>query len=405
MQRSRAIAKEEDDDLDNPLNAPLYYDGSSRVVQSTQEGLRVCLARASVTATKLEQLMKVTQSTMVALELVQTMQEYSGHLNKRDALVRRDGAAPASPERDLTNYDQGAGLADPAVVVVSKEFGEYPVAVVDPLRCEALHGVSGKVRFPTVPSASVEVLADHLNASDFNVPQSLSQLQADTHTAERLLEMALQLKAPLLALRLATIIFGTQQGPSSFFTASAALQLRTLFQEGFLFGYSIKDWLHMEVLGGDPVTAAMDVLWWIRFLKEAVADEGERRDGYADHEGTWKQTYAETRIRVFLSFGVHAVSKDEVTLWAHSLGRYVEYMSLRDTSVADAELEVLATCCPNLKSVDLSYTGVGQRTVELLAHHCPNLVECSVTGCDLMPEAQDLLRRHCVENKRRAVEA
>jgi hypothetical protein len=405
---SRALQlEEEEEDMDNPLHAPLYTDGSSRSVNSYEEGVRVCVAKAMNSAYTLETLMRVASSAMHALDLVQGIQEYSSHLAKRESLVKARAAGPeeassSSPARQPERRQVDAGRC--SVTVVSKEFVEHPIAVVDPLRCLVLHNVSGKVRFPTVPTAALEVLADHMNQTDFHVPQSLLALRPDKATAERLLEVSLQMKAPLLTLRLATLVFGTQQGPSHFFTGSSALQLRTLLGDGFLFEYGIKDWLHMEVLGGDAVTAAMDVMWWIRFLKEAVADTGsERRETYTDHEGSWKQVYTETRVRVFLSFGVHALNKDEVTLWAHSLGRYVEYITLKDTSVGDAEVEILSQCCPNIKSVDLSFTNVTARGVEAVIHNCGQLLECSVEGCDVPSSSQDQLRRHCVDNRNRGV--
>jgi hypothetical protein len=410
---ARALEMQEaEEDLDNPLNAPLYSDGSSRFVNSYEAGVRVCMAKAMNSAHAMETLLRVASSAMNGLEVVQGIQEYAGFLAKRDSLVKArpagDGSVTPQGGSSQSPAPGGAGrrvdAGQAAVTVVSKEFVEHPIAVVDPLRCLVLHNVSGRVRFPTVPTAALEVIADHLNQSDFNVPQALQHMRPDKTTAAKLLEVALQMKAPLLVLRLATLVFGTQQGPAYFFTNSSALQLRTLLQDGFLFEYGIKDWLHLEVLGGDPVASAMDVLWWIRFLKEAVADVGnERRDSFSDHEGTWKQVYTETRVRVFLSFGVHALNKDEVTLWAHSLGRYVEYLSLKDTSVGDAEIEVLSQCCPNIKSLDLSFTNITARAVEALINGCTQLIECSVEGCDVPSSAHDQLRRHCVDNRNRGV--
>lgn len=398
---------EEDEELDNPMCQPLFYDGSTHMISSFNDGVRVCLAKAANSAFQLQQLQRVAASAIEGLELIQCIQEYSACATRRATLLGSDAspitAAPAAP---LGPTPQPADSGMPAVVIVSKEFVEFPIVVVDPLRCLVLHGVTGKVRFPTIATASMEVLAAHLRTTDISVPQTLLQFQFDANTCERLLEMSLQMKAPLLALRFATLLFGTPSGPSHFFSGSAALQLRTLVQDGFMFEYGIKDWLHMEVLGGDPIAAAMDVLWWIRFLKEATADaQGtERKDAFGDHEGSWKQVYAETRVRVFLSFGVHALSKDEATLWAQSIGRYVEYLSLRDSSVSDAEIEVLVNCCPNIKSLDVSYTSITSHSIELIVHHLLTLVECSIAGCDVSLQDQDALRRHCTENRRRVAQ-
>ena len=406
---------ENEDDVDEPFEPDLFYDGSPFSITSFSDGVRICMAKAANSSYQLSQMMKVANSSVEALELVQALQEYTATTNRRDVLMGSTDAGPAGGHNTTSASTPGRSTHDPgsaahrkdeanaAVIIVSKEFVEFPIQTVDPLRCLALHGVSGKVRFPTIVTSSMEVLAGHLQCSDFNVPHSLTQLKFDSQTSEQLLEMALQMKAPLLVLWFATELFGTRSGPSTIFTSSAALQLRTLVQDGFMFEYGIKDWLHIEVLGGEPITPAMDVLWWIRFVKEASADQsaGERRDAYSSHESAWKQVYAETRVRVFLSFGINAVSREEVSLWTQSLGRYVEYLSLRDSSVTDAEIQILCSCCPNVKSIDLSYTNISGKSVELMVQQLRGLIECNVTGCDLTAQDQDSLRRHCTENKRR----
>ena len=404
----------EDDDLDAPLMPPLFYDGSSRIITSVQDGLRYCVAQTGDSCHKLSQLLKSANSAMEALDITQCIQEFATLLNKRQALVRRDtpGADAASGGSPMRSPSFGGGQVPSAdsivVTVVSKEFVEMPVQTVDPLRCLVLHGVTGKVRFPTLAAETLQILVDHLNCPDYNVQHALASYGSlDRGVIERLMETALQMKAPIIALRTAVLLFATKQGPSYFFTAGAANQIRTLFSEGFLFEYGIKDWLHIEILGGDAIAPAMDVVWWIRFLNEAAADQSSggtlsRREAFADHEGCWKQVYAETRVRVFLSFGVHAISKEEATLWGHSLGRYVEYLSLRDTSAGDPEVEILASTCPNLKSLDLSNSSVTGHGLDLLMQHCQQLVECSVAGCEIRPDVQEGLRRHCAECRRRA---
>ena len=71
--------------------------------------------------------------------------------------------------------------------------------------------------------------------------------------------------------------------------------------------------------------------------------------------------------------------------------------------VGDAEIEILAQCCPNLKSLDAGYTNITSRGVDTLVSTATSLVECSVEGCDVPSSVQDQLRRHCVDNRNRGV--
>lgn len=435
----------EDVELDNPLASPLYYDGSSRAVRSFNEGLRVCMARASNTASALENLMKVASSAIEVLDLVRCVQDFSSSVSKRQSLLRNTSAlagtissiqqqqqqtpagqqqqqqqqgTPAGGTTSMFNQSNrlsvaAGGSQSPAtlpggqaasVILVSKEYTEFPLAQVDPLRCLVLLGVNGKIRFPTVSASSLQHIANHLQERDFVVPQQLQHLQLERAQAESLLEVSFQMKAPLLCLRLITMLFASVDGAvggsaAPFFSPTTSIQLRGLLLDSFFFEYGIKDWLQMELLGADAISTAMDLLWWIRFVKEATADRLTLagRDTFGDHEGEWKKMYAETRVRVFTTFGVHAISKDEVALWAEHIGRLVEYLTFRETAVSDAEVEVVATCCPNIRSIDLSKTKISSQAIDLLVLHCPLLVECSVVGCDLPQSALESLRRHATE--------
>jgi hypothetical protein len=267
-----------------------------------------------------------------------------------------------------------------------------------------LLGVQGKIRFPTVQAGSLQHIANHLQERDFAVPQQLQHLQLDRPQAEALLEVTFQMKAPLMCLRLITMLFASVDssvGGSSqpFFSPTTSIQLRGLLLDSFFFEYGIKDWLQMELLGADAIATAMDLLWWIRFVKEATADRMTLtgRDSFGDHEGEWKKMYAETRVRVFATFGVHAISRDEATLWAEHLGKLVEYLSFRESAIGDAEVEVVAATCPNMRSIDLSKTKITSEAVGQLVLHCPLLVECSVVGCDLPQTALEKLRQHATQ--------
>ena len=402
--RGLAAAVESQDE-EEMLAPAIFYDGSPHAITSAADGVRVCIAKAANSCYQLQQLVRTTNSTVEALELIQSLQTFTACVNKRNSLLGLDqGPSRSGQEADISRSAQSAPSAGrSSVTMVSKEFEEFNLPPVDPLRCLVLRGASGKVRFPTIPSASMDVLSHHLRCSDLAIPQALLALPTSPKASEQLLEMAIQMKAPVLALRLVTIIFASTTPSGSFFTASSALQVKSLLDQSFMFEYGIKDWLHIEVLGGAPIAAAMDVMWWTRYLSEATAETqtSKREDAFTDHEGSWKQVYAETRVRVFLSFGVHALSREEVALWGQTLGRYVEYISLKDANIGDAEIEVLTSCCQNIKSLDLSYTKITHHSIELIARNLRQIAECSVAGCDLTPTDQDALRRHCTENRRR----
>ena len=405
----------------------LFYDGSSHFIHSFEDGVKICLAQASVSHHQLQQLLAVATSTVEALDLINAVQSYSTCLSRREALLgaaETGRAAAEAAEAAAGGFgmggggDDGFGGAPPLpltegggtdptrqaneVTLISKEFEEFTVPSGQPLRCLLLAGAAGKVRFPTVSSHALSVVANHLRVSDFNIPTSLRRLDLTTERAEAALDVAIQFKAPLLCLRLATVLFASQGNNEEYFTAPAVVQLQTLFSDGFFFEYPVRDWLQIETLGGEAVSAAMDVLWFIRFCKEALQEVAHHNNTFADHEGAWKQLFAETRVRAFLSSGVHAVTTEEVTLWSQSLGRLVEFLSFRENNkTSDAEVEVLAQVCPNLKSLDLSYTAVTERAVRSLVENCPRLVECSVIGTQLGSRDVDILRRHCAENKRK----
>jgi hypothetical protein len=387
----------EDDDDDDVNGAALFYDGSRTSIATFADGVRVCLSKASITCTILQNLLAVANSTVEALDLTKSLQSYSQCVAKREAILGENAV-----EKNGGQVARGPANTGITVVAVSKEFEEFPLPPVDPLRCLTLSKVSGKLRFPTITRGPLAVLQQHVTTPDLTLPYALEELSPSAAAAEELLEMAMQVKAPLLALRLATVIFGAHRTGVSFFDAMGAQRMRTLMENSFLFEYGVKDWLHMEVLGGQAIAPAMDVMWWVRFLREATTElESKRQAAFTDHEGVWRQVYAETRVRVFVAHGVHALSSEEVALWAESIGRYVEYLSLRDTRIGDAEVEVLSSCCPQLKSLDLSFTAVTDKAVAMLVHSCHHLAECSVQGCDVSAQSQDALKRHCTENRRR----
>eukprot|EP00658_Telonema_sp_P-2_P025899 TRINITY_DN20440_c0_g1_i1.p1 TRINITY_DN20440_c0_g1~~TRINITY_DN20440_c0_g1_i1.p1 ORF type:complete len:304 (+),score=61.67 TRINITY_DN20440_c0_g1_i1:266-1177(+) len=286
------------------------------------------------------------------------------------------------------------------IILVSKEFDEFIVPGSQPLRSLLLADVNGKIRFPSVTSSVLEVVSSYLRCNDFTLPTALRRLELTVEKAEAVMDVAVQFKAPMLALRIASILFASRSG-AEYFSAPAVAQMQRMFTDSFMFEYPVKDWLAIETLGGDTVAAAMDVMWFIRFSKEALQEMEAHNNNFPDHEGSWKQLFAETRVRAFLCSGVQAVTQEEVVLWTTSLGRYVEYISFRNQRISDAEVEVLAQCCPNLRSLDLASTNISNQTVKILLEHCKRIVECSVTGTTLGGREVDALRRHCAENKQK----
>lgn len=406
--RSMVVPNHYDEEDDAPHKPLLFYDGSSAAIQSAEDGIRVCLARSANTTQKLANLLKATSSAMVGLELSETIQEYSSTLNKRESLVGMRGGILGEGQHRPSGFMHNQAFATTAADtagsfnIISKSDEEFAVRNVDPLRCLALHGVTENVRFSSLSSQSLEVLVNHLNLTSAAVPRALSDLvPANPAEAEMYLQMALQMKAPILALHFATLLFRTPGRDGGYELSMRGVEtLQTLFADGFMFEYGVKDWLAIEELGGDDLDTAMDVMWWLRYQREAVVSDGGQQKPFDDHEGTWKQVYAETRVRVFLSFGVHALSKDEVSLWSSSLGRHVEYLSLNEASIGDPEIDLLVTTCPNLKSLNLTGTSITSRSVTSITQNLHRLIEFS--AANLSADLQDTLKRHCNLNLQRA---
>ncbi|RNF23777.1 putative leucine-rich repeat protein [Trypanosoma conorhini] len=398
MFNARLVPSMFDDGLEaagaNPV--PIFHAGHSRYVQSGNDGLRVCLARAAGDANQLQELLRVANSALHALDLTQCVQAYNNALqkstqtlfnersDKEEQKVRKEEVAPAP----------APAAAPRLVTLVSSEHRELYLYSLDRLRCFLLQGDQPRVSFPDIGYAELRVLGDHINAPPLEVASQLRDLSStDAQERQKLLSMSLELQAPLLAIRLLPLVYCAETGQFGEVEAKAAR--KALRGRRFFFLYGVRDWLRMELLGGTAILSGFDLLWWLRYLQEA----GEGEESYNSYSGSWKQVYAEARVRVLLSLGVDRVAEEEVLLWLEELGRLVAYMSFRGkTNVTDAEVKVLVETCPLLQSLDLSGTAVTDESVRLLCTGCRRLVECSVTGCRVSREAALWLTDVCIKN-------
>ncbi|KEG10495.1 putative leucine-rich repeat protein [Trypanosoma grayi] len=406
-----------DDALDAAVEAPepLFSAGSQQRVLSASDGVRVCLARAAEDADRLQELLRVANSALHSLELVQCLREYNDTLQKREQALfgqrsKNDGDKSHHRNHHLHNMNntndkgvEGVLSVDSTAVVtrprlvtlVSREQREIPLYALDPFRCLKLHGDRIRVPFLEFGYTELRVLGDHMNAPEEEVAAQLRDLDPPADKQKRMLHMALELQAPLLALRLFPLVYCRATGRFGDEAASAVREV--VRANDFFLRYGVRDWLQLETLGGPAIASGMDVLWWLRYQREA----GDGAELYSSYSGAWKQVYAETRVRLLLSRGASRVSEAEASLWFEGLGRHVAFISFKgQTHVADAEVAMLAAACPLLQSLDLSGTAVMDESVRLLDTRCKCLVECSVAGSRVSREAAARLSDICMRNAR-----
>ncbi|KAJ9470700.1 putative leucine-rich repeat protein [Diplonema papillatum] len=304
------------------------------------------------------------------------------------------GPRPHPTPRAFTSVSRSefadAGPHD--LVMVSSDYREFPTNYADLSRCAALQNAKGKIRFPAVSAALLSIVAEFLTMNDGQVPTFLQSLEGRLQAADippaDMFGLAIQLKSPLLLSALSGLVYGRTAGPNAAqhaFTQDTAGQLWNAI-EGTMLAFSIRDWIHWESHGGPAVAAALDVCWWGRTLHEAAP--GDAVSPFADHLGAWRQVYAESRVRAFLTRGLSTLPSEEISLWNSAFGALVEYISLKDSPVSDPEVEVLTMCCPHLKSVDLSLTDVTDTAVEYLVGRCHSLADINVDGTRISPVAK-----------------
>eukprot|EP00759_Apiculatamorpha_spiralis_P056156 PhF_6_TR7969/c0_g1_i1/m.12120 len=406
----------EEDRVASELTA-MYYDGSNYAITNVEQGVRICLMKAMGSMHMLEGLQQIAVSTQEALELEEALMAYNSAAKKHQALVE-DAASRRPPTHSIVSHGggpratSGAPPAAPTIILVSQEYNEFPVfQPVDPNRCLVLKGVTGKIRFPSIDGKVMSFFAQFFNLQEHEISNFLKEVRVITDVPpDVLLSVALQLKTPLLVLRLAQILYGSPAGEQYegrcdyFFTVPSATEVRNFLGDSFLFQYGIRDWVYWMSPGaaGRIIFSAMDVLWWIRFLKESSSATPNQPGGelkYTDHECTWLGVYAETRVKVFLTFGIHTLSREELQLWRDVLGQNVEYVSVRDSNVGDSEVEVLVACCPYMKSIDLSNTQVTDRGVRMIIDGCGTVQEVSLEGCQVSSQVITQLRDLCQHNR------
>ncbi|KAF5224127.1 hypothetical protein ECC02_002713 [Trypanosoma cruzi] len=398
MFRARPIKSMFDEALDASVEGPepLFHAGSSQYIGSGSDGLRVCLARAATDANQLQELLRVANSALHGLELAQCIHAYNDALHKSEKTFFSDG--PSKEEKKVIPGKAVTATISTTpqqiVTLVSKERREIYLYSMDPLRCLLLQGEQPRVSFPEIGYAELKVLGDHMNAPEQEVAAQLRDMHpTDERERRNLLNMSIELQAPLIAIRLLPLVYCSETGHFGEEEANGVRKAINGMQ--FLFLYGVRDWLRMESLGGPAVVGGFDVLWWLRYLQEV----GEGEEAYCSYSGSWKQLYAETRIRVLLSLGVDHVTEEELQLWMEGLGRLVAYMSFKGkANVTDAEVKILIETCPLLQSLDLSGTTVTDDSVRLLCSRCRRLLECSVTGCRISREAEMWLNDLCRKN-------
>ena len=418
------ISDDEDDDLEAGIYSdapvPLYQQGSDRVVTSTEQGVRVCLAKAMNSIHQCEQVLKVIASAQEVAELSDSIADYDTAVAKQVGIIKQSIGAGAAPKKGmgggagtlgsspahgpaaspLSNATPIPAVAAPqpqnvALIMLSSDYNEFPLHTIDVSRAASLKHASGKIRFPNAASNVLSIVADFLNVNAGEMEGFLRNLaplmRQEGVEATELLTLAAQIKAPVLVAAVASHVYGTPlttgvSDSQHAFTLDASRRYWAAC-EASLSEFSVSDWIRWEALGGSAVAPAMDVSWWGRSQKEAPP--GEHIPDYPNHEGSWRQMYAETRVKAFLMRGASAVPPEELDLWHTNFGLVVEYLSLKDSDVGDDEIQLLASCCPNLRSIDLSLTSVTDVSATVLMQQCPNITDISVDGS---PVCKMLLR-------------
>eukprot|EP01064_Diplonema_japonicum_P017686 TRINITY_DN2596_c2_g1_i1.p1 TRINITY_DN2596_c2_g1~~TRINITY_DN2596_c2_g1_i1.p1 ORF type:complete len:1730 (+),score=437.43 TRINITY_DN2596_c2_g1_i1:58-5247(+) len=442
------ISSDEEDD-----EAGVYQQGSAYIVNTPEEGVRVCMAKAMNSVSQCEELLKVIASAQEVAELTDSISDYDTAVAKQVSIIKNSlgpgaGAAAsvnaptptalagnqsiaslttparqsvAIPHKDAsilatpnpshstrplrydTPTDHGATPAAetefpvtlPAaeLVMVSSDYQEFPLKSVDVSRCVALQNAKGSIRFPAVHSSQLAVVAQFMRLQDEQLAGFLrtfdSVLAEQQLDPNEMLGLGVQLKAPLLVARVAGMVYGTPLagGPDSAgfaYNTDSAKQLWNATEVTFM-PFGIHDWLRWSELSGGSVEPTLDVCWWGRYHKETASSQGSLP--YVEHEGSWKQMYAESRVKAFLSRGLQAIPSEEIALWNGAFGALVEYISFKDCNIGDDEMEVFTTCCSNVKSLDISLTSCSDLSVGYITTRCPSLIDVNADGANMTPGA------------------
>eukprot|EP01063_Lacrimia_lanifica_P006735 TRINITY_DN14245_c0_g2_i1.p1 TRINITY_DN14245_c0_g2~~TRINITY_DN14245_c0_g2_i1.p1 ORF type:complete len:1688 (+),score=775.19 TRINITY_DN14245_c0_g2_i1:53-5065(+) len=414
----------DEDEVTRFGHAPLYQQGSSAVINSTEQGLRVCMAKAMNSVQQCEQLLKTIASAQEAAELTDCIADYDTAVAKQVSIIKetvgRNVGSPLQPVASTPGQSPYGASVSPsaygtpmpedlpqALVMVSNDNNEFPLDHVDAGRSLALGSASGKIRFGNTPSHVLSVVAAYMLVSDEDLPAFLqdlaSRLRGSNAHAGDVLALAVQLKAPYLALAAGGLAYGTllpgahPSQPQYAFNQDTGRGMWTAVEAG-LVDYGLRDWSEWGARGGPAIAPAMDVAWWGRYLRETPKEEAVT--AYTDHEGLWEQMYAETRVKSMLMGGADAIEADELALWRAAFGRLVEYVSLRETTVGDGEVEVLTSCCPNVKSLDLAHTAVTDTTAGLLVGRFPKLIDLNIDGTVITPGLRQRLSSFVAANQR-----
>ncbi|KAH9593146.1 hypothetical protein LSM04_004236 [Trypanosoma melophagium] len=360
----------------------LFYTGSLYVVESPTDGLRICLARAANDANQLQELLRIANSSLHALELTDCLHAYNNVLQKEEeALLEFNITTSNKNENEEKKSNENfirkvksTSTTTPLrhLTLVSREQRELPLYVLSPFRCLTIQGDRMHVPLPEFDYAELGVFGEHMNVDDDELATQLRELNPAPDKQERLLNMTLELQAPLLSLRLISLIYCRSSG--CFYDDEANRVRELISAESFFFTYGVRDWLRMEELGGPALTNSFDLLWWLHYLREA----GKGNETYSSYCNAWKQMYAETRVRLLLGRRGGVVAGGHRPL--------------------HAEVGVLVSACPLLQSLDLTGTAVTDESVRLLCSRCRRLVECSVAGSRVSWEAVILLRETCRKN-------
>eukprot|EP01060_Flectonema_neradi_P007636 TRINITY_DN15359_c0_g1_i1.p1 TRINITY_DN15359_c0_g1~~TRINITY_DN15359_c0_g1_i1.p1 ORF type:complete len:1732 (+),score=384.14 TRINITY_DN15359_c0_g1_i1:60-5255(+) len=417
-----------DDEADD-IDAVMYHQGTHNIVQSPEEGVRFCLSRSMNSVHQCEELLKVITSAQEVAELTDAISDYDTAVSRQVNIIRQAIGTPApssvrrgskpqpsyihSPQLSYGGHDPSTIAESPIATVndvshlgpstgldtftiVSSDYKEFIIQKDKALRCVDLQTARDKIRFPTVSSSILKVLAYFLSVEDDQLAGTLHNLDHTLAEAgvdvQDLHTLATKLKCPLLLARTSAMLYSTQLSPSP--TSSGFVNTpetaRALWGsiESIFMSFGIRDWLDWQSLGGNSIKPTMDVCWWGRYMKE-VGDDNQL--SYTDHEGKWSQMYAETRVRAFLMRGASAIPHEEVSLWNGPFGSLVEYMSLKESSVTDHEIELVAASCPSLLSLDVSNTAITDSSFELLMSRCPSLSDIKFDGTAITPPVKQRL--------------
>ena len=424
-----------DDEIDNQKDAVIYHQGTHNIIQTPEEGVRFCLSRTMNGVHQCEELLKVITSAQEVAELTDAMSDYDSAVSRQVNIIKHAIGTPAptstrrgsKPQPSYINSPQSSYHRDQSTIaespitnvndatqlghstgldtftMVSSDYKEFVVQRDKAHRCVTLQSARDKIRFPTVSVSLLKVVAYFLSVEDDQIAATLHNLDHTLSEAgvdvQDLHGLASQLKAPLLLARTSAMLYSTQLSPSPTSTGytNTPETARTLWNalESIFMSFGIRDWLEWEALGGNSIKPTMDVCWWGRYVKE-VGDDNQL--SYSDHEGKWSQMYTETRVRAFLMRGAANIPHEESALWNGPFGALVEYMSLKESSVTDQEIEILSSCCPSLLSLDVSNTTVSSASFESLMARCPSLSDVKFDGTSITPSVKQRLLQFVSNN-------